>query len=275
MKIQNLDQLKQSVNEQNYDCLDVCNVARVAKRHLDSLDDDTSQQVVTFLAQKIIVMSAANHGYFYFLTSLAQKIFHLIIDKKFVNDQEFANDCLVSIQKKNPVKKELMAIIETPSLKQKSNEFVGIEALKKKQLETLVLMEEFDKNKRWDRYRDGSGIHYDWWSFPVKKPSRSYGKAYALTDDAVNALKNDQEFIQRLRRAAILVCKAWGWDLQNKKINNEPGCEWTNYQVRLGKMADSLQLFEQNDLFENLKDFTFSKKIQLQPWIKQIFNPRE
>ena len=254
--------------------LDVCDVARVAIRHLADIDGATSEQVGTFLAKKIIVMSAANHGYFYFLTSLAQKIFHLIIDKKFVNDQEFAKDCLDSIHSKKPIKKDLMDIVETPPLKENKDECVGVDALKKKQLETLVLMEDFDKKKQWHQYRDGSGIHYDWWSFPVKNPSRSYGKAYALTDEAVEELKKDELFIQRLQEAAILVCLAWGWVLENKKLNNQPGCEWTDYQVRLGKMAESLKLFDQQDLLKSLEFFTQTQKMKLKNWITKIFTTK-
>ena len=271
MKIENFDQLKKSVTDQNYELLDVCNVARVAKRHLADFDDATSEQVGTFLAKKIIVMSAANHGYFYFLTSLAQKIYHLIFDKKFLNDKEFAKDCLNSIHQKKPIKKELMDIVESSRLKENEEEFVGLEALKKKQFETLVLMENFDKKKQWHQYRDGSGIHYDWWSFPVKNSSRSYGKAYALTDEAVEELKKDKVFIQRLQEAAILVCRAWGWDLVGQKLNNEPGCQWTNYQVRLGKMAESLKLFDQQDLLNSLEVFTQTKNMKLNSWITKIF----
>lgn len=56
-----------------------------------------------------------------------------------------------------------------------------------------------------------------------------------------------------LRSNAVLVCRAWGYDL-------EKGCalvvvgrdqKWQNWPIRLYKMARSLELFQQHDLHRN------------------------
>lgn len=57
----------------------------------------------------------------------------------------------------------------------------------------------------------------------------------------------------RYRRGVQLVVESWGWNLEN----NAPCAHgrWTGYGVRLGKMAQSLSLFGEEELFHRLQQF--------------------
>lgn len=54
--------------------------------------------------------------------------------------------------------------------------------------------------------------HYDWWAFPVDKPS-SYGQKYQVFPEDKEQLIKDKHFITALRTNAILVSRSWGYDL--------------------------------------------------------------
>lgn len=67
----------------------------------------------------------------------------------------------------------------------------------------------------WDAkksYATFHSAHYDWWAFPYDQPS-SYRDLYQIGPQERAALLHDQDFIHALRTNAILVCRAWGYDL--------------------------------------------------------------
>ena len=85
-------------------------------------------------------------------------------------------------------------------------------------------------------------------------------------------LKSDPLFMKNYRAGVVLVAKSWGWDLENRKnITNEVQ-RWTDYQVRLGKMLDSLRLFQQDDLRSALTDLINQQGLvpTLEPWIQKL-----
>jgi hypothetical protein len=59
--------------------------------------------------------------------------------------------------------------------------------------------------------------HYDWWAFPIQKPS-AHGFAYSLTDEALEELREDSDFLQNLAESAKLLLLSWGWDAERDAL---------------------------------------------------------
>ncbi len=84
------------------------------------------------------------------------------------------------------------------------------------------------------------------------------------------------------RDGVRLVLSSWGWDttLPNKGgpvKNKDAGQAWIEYNVRLGKMLDSLYLFNEAALFNSVKAFVNAlpaaqkNAILAEAWITTIF----
>ena len=151
------------------------------------------------------------------------------------------------------------------------SDFVGIKPLKKKQGTHLGKLLNFAKKNEWKHLQTHT-MHpdsgFDWWMFPIDHSSSGYGTQYQLSHRDIETLKKDARFIKNYRKGVILVTKSWGWDLESNKDITNSLQYWTNYQVRLGKMAYSLTLFDQKDLLTSLRDFVQTKNIDLEAWIK-------
>lgn len=111
------------------------------------------------------------------------------------------------------------------------------------------------KFKKLDSFKNYYTIHhshYDWWAFPINEIS-SHGTKYQVDEKDMSEFKKNEKFIEALRSNAILVCKAWGYDLvQGKPFSAVTADQkWQNWPIRLYKMTKSLELFEQNDLHAN------------------------
>jgi len=113
---------------------------------------------------------------------------------------------------------------------------------------------------------------FDWWMFPIKRPSLGKGTRYTVNDEQIKTLKANPEFMKSYRDGVILVAKSWGWDLEKKNDITNDKQKWVGYNVRLGKMIDSLRLFDQQDLLKNLVYFIDMKGIRmtLDPWIQNL-----
>ena len=121
--------------------------------------------------------------------------------------------------------------------------------IKTKCLHQNVVFKQWADKKKWGAIHEA---HYDWWAFPIDRPS-SYGSAYQIGTDEFDHLSTDKEFIEALRINSIIVCQAWGWDLikGEKIITKEKDQKWQDWPVRLYKMSMSLELFKQDDLLRN------------------------
>ena len=67
----------------------------------------------------------------------------------------------------------------------------------------------------WDKaraYQKFHHAHYDWWAFPVDRPS-SHGDKFQVGKEEWEVMRHDEKFIQALRSNAVMVCRAWGYDL--------------------------------------------------------------
>lgn len=161
--------------------------------------------------------------------------------------------------------------------------FVGIEGLKKALRNRPGLGEgDLNKFKNWAQKADwkqfGPGYnHYDWWMFPIDRSSQGQGFGYTVYEDDIQELQTDLNWLKDYRLGAILLMQSWGWDVKNKKIYPKlaPGQAWRNWGVRLGKLAHSLILFEQWDLYDSLKDYVkylVKSGVSLEAWILNYFS---
>jgi hypothetical protein len=128
-------------------------------------------------------------------------------------------------------------------------DFVGIAELKAKQLAQLEMFRRWASESQWDAFHSH---HYDWWAFPIDKPS-SFGEKYILTPEAISSLRDDSEFIARLAESAQLLIKSWGWDWKTNKPVDHPSSEqgWANWPIRLSKCNRSLKIFGLTDLVKS------------------------
>lgn len=101
--------------------------------------------------------------------------------------------------------------------------------------------------------------HYDWWAFPINETS-SHGDKYQVMDKDVDLFKGNPQFVKALRSNAILVCKAWGYNLEEGVLykNVTPDQKWQGWPIRLYKMSRSLELFQQIDLHANAVKYGIS-----------------
>jgi len=155
--------------------------------------------------------------------------------------------------------------------------FVGVEALKKQQKDHLDKLTQFAQKGEWrhlqthTEHRDSG---FDWWMFPTDRAS-SLGDRYQVNRADIEELKKDRQFMENYRAGVLLVAHSWGWDLVNRQDLTSRALHWSHWNVRLGKMLDSLRLFGQEDLRQALSYFVNLKGLRptLEPWIQQLLLP--
>jgi len=129
-------------------------------------------------------------------------------------------------------------------------EFVGIPALIDKHREQIEKFELWASRGAW---MDFHYSHYDWWTFPIDKPS-NYGFRYVVYEGEIAQLKADDGFMTRFRRGVELLSTSWGWDVHAQKPMPEPTSAqtWQQWPIRLQKAAHSSHLFGEQALFDGL-----------------------
>lgn len=128
---------------------------------------------------------------------------------------------------------------------------------------------------QWEQFSP-SHHHYDWWMFPIDRQTSGQGLKYTVHQDDIAALKADEAWLKDYRLGAILLMQSWGWDVAKKQLYPQPapGQRWKGHGVRLGKLANSLLLFEQWDLYESLKGYVNTLRqqgVRLEDWILRHF----
>lgn len=129
--------------------------------------------------------------------------------------------------------------------------------------------------RAWEQF-EPNHHHYDWWMFPIDRASQGQGLRYTVYQQDIAALKGDTAWLKDYRLGAILLLQSWGWDVANGQYypNPAPGQQWRDWDVRLGKLANSLILFGQWDLYASLKGYVVAltkQGIKLQPWVLNYF----
>ena len=115
---------------------------------------------------------------------------------------------------------------------------------------------EFEKwaaENDWDSFHRS---HYDWWAFPIDRPS-SHGYMWTVYAADIAELQEDQLFTNRYVRGVCLVAASWGWDVFRKNYipDPQPAQRWHQWPVRLHKMAQSVKLFGYDELFNSLRTY--------------------
>lgn len=105
--------------------------------------------------------------------------------------------------------------------------------------------------------------HYDWWLFPIDRPSNSYGNKYQISNEECKSLIEHPGFISDYIEGVSIVLNAWGWkDGKYDGGQTKSTKYWNGYGIRLAKMADSLLLFSKNS-----KEGTPTHKILLETYV--------
>lgn len=137
--------------------------------------------------------------------------------------------------------------------------FAGLPLLLSANSAQLESFERWAKSALWHRFHEE---HYDWWSFPVDEPSLRFGAAFRLSAADVSALTADQNFRERLDRAAELVAASLGWNLREESLDERPEearlydeATFGNHGVRLRKMLLAAELFGREATLRSLSAF--------------------
>ena len=132
-------------------------------------------------------------------------------------------------------------------------EFMGIKQL---QVRHKAQIDQFQK---WSQGNWGTfhSEHYDWWAFPICSGSQGQGYKCSISLSEIEELKRNPVFMATYRKGVRLVVQSFGWDLDAWSPVAHPKKEqrWTHNEVRLGKVAESLKLFGEWDLFQKLHYF--------------------
>lgn len=133
------------------------------------------------------------------------------------------------------------------------SEFVGIAALIERHARQVAQFEQWAADCNWQAFHDN---HYDWWAFPIDKPS-SYAFACTLYSDEIEQMHKDEAFIQRHALGAKLLLLSWGWDVFAGAVVSDPapGQAWAKWPIRLSKCARSMWLFGQVEQYESCVEY--------------------
>lgn len=157
-----------------------------------------------------------------------------------------------------------------PSVVATAADMQKVQVVKKRHKEQLESFEKWAKNGQWEMFHHQHS-HYDWWMFPINRSSAGQGTKYTVHKAEIETLKNDPEFMRDYLRGAELVAKSWGWDIKAGApvAMPMPAQHWEDWPVRLGKMADSLRLFGQENYRHNMKSFALQRLNvhSLEPWV--------
>lgn len=166
------------------------------------------------------------------------------------------------------VASEILKSPNPPPVVRSTNTHLSSKArtVKEKQAWQLNQFEQWAASGQWSKIHNA---HYDWWMYPIDQPSRGHGTTYQLNSREITELKADPEFMANYIRGVVLGAQAWGWDVLNVKPIDNPTSDqkWQNWDVRLGKMADSLRLFGEEELRASMRQYVQKNNILLQDWV--------
>jgi len=134
-----------------------------------------------------------------------------------------------------------------------NREFVGIPALTQQHHEQVVAFRQWAGRGDWSKFHRE---HYDWWAFPISKPSK-YGSKYVVYSGDVAELNANPQFVHDYVDGVQLVAASWGWDVYAGAYiaNPAPGQAWANWPIRLSKMLRSTAYFGQPALAQPLRHY--------------------
>ena len=127
-------------------------------------------------------------------------------------------------------------------------EFIGISAIIEKHSVQVAQFEQWAAEGNWQSFH---GNHFDWWAFPIDKPS-NYAFAYTVFNEEIAKMKQNEFFMNSHRMGAELLLRSWGWHSATRQLLETPGPrqQWANWPIRLAKCARSMWLFGQDQQHE-------------------------
>ncbi|HSI84291.1 MAG: hypothetical protein ACAI35_28060 [Candidatus Methylacidiphilales bacterium] len=132
-----------------------------------------------------------------------------------------------------------------------SLDFLGLDVLKAKQAATLADFEKWAAASRWSEIHSH---HYDWWMFPIPRPSM-HGNKFTVYSGEIEQLKADAAYMKNYLRGHELLSLAWGWDLYKAAFIPQesagPGQKWSDWPIRLNKAAHSAREFGQREVLRS------------------------
>ena len=133
------------------------------------------------------------------------------------------------------------------------SQFIGIPALLDKHSAQVNLFQAWAKTGQWEQFHIN---HYDWWTFPIDRPS-SHGYKYTVGEPEVAQLKANPDFMAKHRLGAQLMLLSWGWDWQTHQPvpDPDPDQAWAHWPIRLEKCTLSMELFGHLKLLESCQLF--------------------
>jgi hypothetical protein len=120
-------------------------------------------------------------------------------------------------------------------------EFKGVTAIFEENRAQVVQFCNWAASHDWEQFHRN---HYDWWAFPIDKPS-SFRFGYTVFDTEQQELRNNREFMRNLEEAARLLLLSWGWDASTNRAlpHPEPHQSWANWPIRWSKCTRSMEIF--------------------------------
>ncbi len=103
----------------------------------------------------------------------------------------------------------------------------------------------------------GPDEHFDWWAFPIDRPSRRYGEKYDISV-VLDELRSDAQFLGDVLGNARMLMAAWGWDLDSARSVDET--LYPRYGVRLWKCGLSLHVLGMPRAFLSVQSFAVSHR---------------
>src|SRR5579883_1015915 len=87
----------------------------------------------------------------------------------------------------------------SPNAAPAKNAFVGLFELKRTQKEHLEKLEAYARKGDWaplQKHTSNPYSGFDWWMFPISRPSEGQGNKYCVNTRYIQALQNDSEFMK-------------------------------------------------------------------------------
>lgn len=127
---------------------------------------------------------------------------------------------------------------------------IKIGEFKRKQAETLAKFKILEANNRLPSLHH---MHFDWWMFPIDDGSKI--EFNVASEEDVQLLRSDEEWLAGYHEAVRLVTAAWGWDLHAVRRIDPDMFTYDGPDVRVAKICRSLYIFEEEEFLSSVQKF--------------------
>lgn len=127
------------------------------------------------------------------------------------------------------------------SLSNTHTEFIGVERLITEHNAQVHSFIDWADRGDWHSFHSS---HFDWWAFPIDKPSQ-HDYAFTVYESEIVALKTNDEFSRLHVLGSELLLLSWGWQWASsvRVPMPDPSQAWAHWPIRLYKCSRSMWLF--------------------------------